>query len=105
MAATCRGRAPHSCLRLATGELEADAMNGLDHIVAIHRRELGADVANMAVDGAVGDLDVELIGSGHDLLAAEYRGGPRQKRAQDAELDRGQSQRHSGEGGDMMLGV
>ena len=42
-----------SCLLLAAAELEADAVNGLDHAVAIQGGELGADVPDMAVDGAV----------------------------------------------------
>src|SRR5215813_10271438 len=96
MAATCR--APCSCLALAAAELEADAMDGLDGVVAVHRRELRADVADMAVDGAVGDLDVELIRCPHELLAVEHRGRPREKRAQDAELDRRQAQWHACKG-------
>ena len=67
--------------------------------------ELGADVADVAVDGAVGDLDVELIGRAHQLLAVEHRGRPRQERVQDAELDRGQRKRRAGEGRDMLLGI
>jgi len=59
----------------------------------------------VAVDGAVGDLDVELIGRSHQLLAIEDRGRPGQERAQEAELDRGQLQRRAGEGRDMLLGV
>src|SRR5689334_22213595 len=105
MAATCRVPPPRSCLRLAAAELEADAMNGLDRIVAIHRGELGADVADVAVDSAVGDLDIELIGGGHDLLAAEHRGGPRQEGAEDAELDGGEPQRYAGKSRDMLLRI
>src|SRR6266702_7454901 len=103
MAAICR--APRSCLFLAAAELEADAMDCFDHAVAALRRELCADVADVAVDGAVGDLDVELIGRAHQLLAVEHRGWPGQERAQDAELDRGQFQRCAGEGRYMLLGI
>src|ERR1700675_3192008 len=100
MAAISRARV-RSCLRLASSELEADTVNGFDDIVAIGRGKLGADVANMAVDGAVGDLDVELIGGVHDLLAAEYHRRPRQEGAQDSEFDGGQAQRRAGELRDM----
>ena len=60
-------------------------------------RELGADVADVAVDGAVGHLDVELIGRAHDLLAAEHGGRPARKARQDAELERGQAKRRAAE--------
>src|SRR3954453_8098787 len=81
-----------SWLWLAATELEANAVDGFDDIIAIVRRQLGADVANMAVDGAIGHLDVELVGRRHDLVPAEHRAGPGQKGAQDSELDRGQAQ-------------
>src|SRR2546423_7617953 len=84
-----------SCLRLAAPQLEADTMDGLDDIVAIHRGKFGADVANMAVDGAVRHLDVELIGRVHDLLTAEDHCRPRQKSAQDPEFDGREAKRRA----------
>src|ERR1700712_2695028 len=104
MAAISLARAP-SCLRLASPELETDTVNGFDDIVAIDSGKLGADVANVAVDGAVGDLDVELIGGVHDLLATENHRGPRQERPQDSKFDGGQAQREAGELRDMLFGI
>src|SRR3954447_8672430 len=92
-----------SCRRLAAAELEADAMDGFDDIGAIHRGKLGADIANMAIDGAVRNLDVELVGGIHDLLAAEYHGRPGQKRPEDPELDGGQAKRRARKCRDMLL--
>ncbi len=80
-----------------SAELEADAMDGLDRVFATGCGELGSDIADVAVDGAVRDLDVQLIGRGHDLLAVEHHGGPAEQGAQDAELQRGQRQRHLAE--------
>src|ERR1700709_1404375 len=104
MAAISLARAP-SCLRLASPELETDTVNGFDDIVAIDSGKLGADVANMAVDGAIGDLDVELIGGVHDLLAVKRHGRPCEEGAQDSEFDGGQAQLCAGELSDMLLGI
>ena len=46
----------------ASAEPEADAMHRLDRVGAAGRRQLGADVADVAVDGAVGDMDVGGVG-------------------------------------------
>src|SRR5918912_1497148 len=86
-----------SCQRLASAELEADAVNGLDDVVAVNGRKLGADVADVAVDGAIRHLDVELIGGAHNLVAAEHEGRPRQEGPEDSELDRRQPKRSAGE--------
>src|SRR3954469_2456625 len=101
MAATSRGPAM-SCLRLASPELEANPVDGFDDIVAVHRGELGADIANVAVNGAVGHLDIELVGGAHDLLAAENHRRPGQKRPEDSELDGRETKRYAGECRDML---
>src|SRR5882757_5547344 len=94
-----------SCLRLASPELETDPVDGFDDIVAIHRRKLGADIANVAVNGAVRHLDIELIGRAHDLLAAENHSRPRQKRPEDSEFDGCEAKWRTGEGRDMLFGI
>src|SRR6185503_1863524 len=94
-----------SCLRLASPELEADAMNGFDDVVAVHRGQLGADIADVAVDGAVRYLDVELIGRVHDLLAAEDERRPGQKCPENSELDGREPKRGACEFGEMLIGV
>src|SRR5882757_9165498 len=104
MAAISR-RLAASCLPLTTAELEADAVDGFDDTIAIHRGKLGADIANMAVDGAVRDLDVELIGGIHDLLAAENHRWPRQKCPEDSKLNSGQAKRCARERRDMLFRI
>src|SRR5436309_3223937 len=94
-----------SCQWLASAELEADAVNGFDDIVAIHGRQFGADIADVAVDGAVRHLDVELIGGAHDLLAAEDERRPCQKCPEDSELDGREPKRGSRKLGEMLFGV
>src|SRR5438093_6981235 len=94
-----------SCQWLASAELEADAVNGLDDIIAIHGRQFGADIADVAVDGAVRYLDVELIGGAHDLLAAEDERGPCQKCPQDSELDSCEPKRGARKLGEMLFRV
>ena len=63
-------------------------MHGLDHGFAAGSCHLGADVADVAVDGAVGDVDIAGIGGVQDQLAGEYEARPRQQRSQDSELQR-----------------
>src|SRR4026209_291117 len=94
-----------SCLRLASPELEADAMNGFDDVVAVHGGQLGADIADVAVDGAVRHLDVELIVRAHDLLAAEDQRWPCQKRPENSEFDGREPKRGARKLGEMLLGV
>src|SRR4029453_19384237 len=53
------------------GESVADAMDRLDRISA-HRLELGADMADVAVDGAVADEARADIGGRHQVLAREH---------------------------------
>src|SRR5260370_28963979 len=76
-----------SYLRLASAKLEADAVNSFYDIIAIHGRPFGADIADVAVDGAIRYLDVELIGGAHDLLAAEDERRPGQECPENSELD------------------
>ena len=79
--------------RLAASQLEADAVDGLDRGLAAGAGKLGADVPDMAVDGAVGDVDVAGIGGVEDQLAREDKTRPRQQRAQDGEFQRRQRNR------------
>ena len=74
-------------------ELEADAVDGLDHGLAAGGGHLGADVADVAVDGAVRDMDIAGIGGIEDQLAGEDESRPRQQRPQDREFKRGQRNR------------
>ncbi len=53
-------------------------MHGLDGVNATHRPQLGANVADMAVDGAVGDMDFAGIGTGHHRVAVEHISRSRQ---------------------------
>ena len=80
-------------------------MNGFDDIVAIYGGQLGADIADVAVDGAVRYLDVELIGRIHDLLAAEDERWPCQKCPEDSKLDGREPKRGARKLGEMLLGV
>ena len=86
-------------------KLEADAVNGFDDVVAVHGRQLGADIADMAVDGAVRHLDVELIGRTHDLLAAEDERRPCQKCPQDSEFNGGEAKLSARKLGDVLIGI
>ena len=72
-------------------------MNGFDDVVAVHGGQLGADIADVAVDGAIRHLDVELISGTHDLLAAEYQRRPRQECPENSELDGRQAKRRARE--------
>src|SRR5438094_1883830 len=94
-----------SCQWLAPAELEADAVNGFDDIVAVQGGQLGADIADVAVNGAVRYLDVELIGCAHDLLAAEDEGGPCQKCPENSELDGREPKRGARKLGEMLFRV
>jgi hypothetical protein len=77
----------------ATAEFESDPVNGFDRGLAAGRRHLGADVADMAVDGAVGDMNIAGIGGIQDQLAREHEAGSRHQRTQDREFERGQRNR------------
>src|SRR3954471_2726136 len=80
-------------------------MDRLDRVVAIRGGKLGADVADVAVDGAVRHLDIELIGGGHDLLAVGHRSRPGQKSAKDSEFDSSEGKRGACESPHMLLGI
>src|SRR5262245_54628444 len=77
-------------------------MYGLDDVVTSHPRELGPDVADVAVDCAVGDIDLRPIGRGHDLVAAEYDPSARKKDFENRKLDGGQVERMAVEFGGML---
>ena len=52
----------------------------------------------MAVDGAVGDMDIAGIGGVEDQFAREHETRPRQQRPQDVEFERRQRNRRALEG-------
>lgn len=63
-------------------------MHGRDRIRTADRRQLGADVADMAVDRAFRDMDVGLVGIGHHRIAAKHMLRAAKKTFQNRELDR-----------------
>ena len=90
---------------LATPEPEADAVNGLDGVDTARRQEFRADVANMAVDGAIRDMHGAAIGGFQNLLAAEYLFRTGKQRAHDGEFNGGQHQGRVRETCRMRVGV
>ncbi len=80
-------------------------MNGFDDVVAVHGGQLGADIADVTVDGAIRHLNIELISGAHDLLAAEDERRPRQECPENSELDGRQAKRRAGELGNVLFGV
>ena len=59
-------------MMLLTGaEAVADAMHGLDQAFAAPVEELSADMPDVAVDGAVADMDVHVVGVPDDGVAVE----------------------------------
>lgn len=73
-------------------------MDGLDHRLASGGGHLRAYVPDVAVDGAVRDMDVAGIGGVEDQLAREHESRPRQQRSQDVEFERRQGNRRTQEG-------
>src|SRR5262249_38669809 len=77
----------------ALGFLEsiADAIQRFDHIeVVVGPLELLAQSLDVAVDGAVIDVDLIVIGRVHQRVAALDHAGPARERLQDQELGDGQ---------------
>lgn len=68
---------------------KAYAVHGLNDLRATSRGEFGADVADVAVDGAVRDVDVARIGGRNDAIAVEYDPWLDRERLQHRHLDRG----------------
>src|SRR3954467_7734739 len=63
------------------GGLVAEAVHGLDRIDA-ERAQLGADAADVGVDGALGDVVVVAARPIDELRAGQHATGPLQQRAQ-----------------------
>src|SRR5579875_811107 len=82
--------------RNATSLLEAiaDAVQRLDHLeVLVHELEFLAQPLDMAVDGAVVDIDLIVIGGVHQRIAALHDAWPLRQRLQDQEFGNGQRHR------------
>src|SRR5262245_18461897 len=67
-----RARGTPAALSAALAQPVSHAMERLDDGRAAHRLELGADVADVAVDGAVGDLAVGGIDAGNEAVAVAH---------------------------------
>src|SRR5260370_38957722 len=75
---------------LVAVQSEAAAVHGFDGRLAACSGHLGADVPDMAVDGAIGDMDIAGIGGVEDQLAREHESRPCQHRFQNVEFERRQ---------------
>src|SRR5207244_1039017 len=65
-------------------ETVADAVQRLDHVeIVIGRLELLAQPLDVAVDGAVVDIDLIVVGRVHQRIAAFHDAGPARKCLQD----------------------
>src|SRR6187401_1002245 len=75
-------------------EAIADAVQRLDHLeVVVDDLELLAQPLDVAVDGAVVDIDLVVIGRIHQRVAAFHHTGPRRQRLQDQEFGHGERHR------------
>ena len=77
-------------------------MHRIDGAVAAGAGQLCADIADVTVDGAIGHLDVRLIGRVHDLLAVEDDARAGQQCFENFELDRSQRQAFAVEAEDLV---
>src|SRR3954462_6661028 len=69
----------------------SDPIQGLDRAkLAVHGAELAAHALDVAVDGAIVDIDVVLIGDVHQLVAGLDHPRPLGERLQDQEFRDGQ---------------
>src|SRR6185312_14223937 len=83
-------------IKLASSFLEAvaDAVQRLDHLeVVVDRLELLAQPLDVAVDGAVVDIDLVVIGGVHQRVAALDHAGARRQRLENQELGDGECHR------------
>src|SRR5580700_3085556 len=85
----------------AAAEPEPDGVYGLDDAVASHLSELRPNIADVAVDRPVGDVDVRAIGRGHDLIAAEHDVAADQEGLENRKLDGSEVERPAVEFGDV----
>src|SRR5688572_22445621 len=73
------------------GKAVSDAVERLDRVeVAVDLAELAPHALDVAVDGAVVDIDVVLIGDVHQLVARFHHAGALSQRLEDHELGHGQ---------------
>src|SRR5919107_3443393 len=73
------------------GKAVSDAVERLDRVeVAVDLAELAPHALDVAVDGAVVDIDVVLIGDVHQLVARLDDAGPLGERLEDHELGDGE---------------
>src|SRR3954447_1472264 len=78
---------PRPFLRLHLLEPIADAIQRFDHVeVVVGPLELLAQALDVAVDGAVVDVDLIVVGGIHQRIAALDHAGPARERLQDQEL-------------------
>src|SRR5476649_2687345 len=84
----------------------ADAIQRLDGVEIVgHRLELLAQPLDVAVDGAVVDIDLVVIGRVHQTVAAFDKAGTLRQRLQDQEFSDRQPDRLALPGAFMPLGI
>src|SRR5216684_7398458 len=75
-------------------EAVADAVQGFDHLeIVVHDLELLAQPLDVAVDGAIVDIDLVVIGRVHQGVAAFHDAGAGGQRLQDQKFRHGQRHR------------
>src|SRR5262245_31900991 len=80
----------------ARTQLVTHAMERLDDAMAAHRLKLRADVPDVAVDRAVGDLAVGGVNAGDQAVAVAHVLGSSQELLEERELGRGERHRLPG---------
>src|SRR5689334_21664598 len=84
------GRGVRSAFAVAV----ADAVEGFDSVkLRVDLSELLAHALDVAVDGAVVDVDLVVVGGVHQVVAALHEAGPLGQRLQQQELGHGQLHR------------
>src|SRR6185503_1592185 len=90
----CQSTLPPGERRSGFLEAIADTVQGLDHLeIVVDHLELLAQPLDVAVDGAVVDIDLVVIGRVHQRVAAFYHTRPRRQRLQDQEFGHGERHR------------
>src|SRR6266550_4238291 len=83
----CQSARPPGKRRSGFLEAIADAVQRLDHLeIVVDHLELLAQPLDVAVDGAVVDIDLVVIGRVHQRVAAFHHARPARERLQDQEL-------------------
>src|ERR1700761_4464341 len=87
-------------------EAVADAVERFDHLeIVVDHLELLAQPLDVAVDGAVVDIDLVVIGRIHQRVAALHHAGTGRERLQDQEFGDGQGHRLVLPGASVALGI